>query len=155
MLSFIFLKAYNLNFIKISNSFFHFLFFFNPQKSIFFLFCLKMSNKFVIYNLSTFFFLIFPFFLKRNLNIVRNSILTSISNINFFIKQRLRLSGLGYFVEPTAESLKIHVGLTKAPEFLVPNCIYSFKVNRKKKKTFIERLCFISFKKLLFLITFG
>ena len=138
MLSFIFLKAYNLNFIKISNSFFHFLFFFNPQKSIFFLFCLKMSNKFVIYNLSTFFFLIFPFFLKRNLNIVRNSILTSISNINFFIKQRLRLSGLGYFVEPTAESLKIHVGLTKAPEFLVPSCIYSMKVNRKKKKLLLK-----------------
>ena len=82
--------------------------------------------------------MIFPFFLCRNLNIVRNSIITSILNINFFIKQRLRLSGLGYFVDPLTDSLKIHVGLTKAPQLQLPNCIYKIKINKRKKKLNME-----------------
>ena len=138
MVPFIFLKNFNLNFIKISNSFFHFLFFFNVQKSVFFLFCFRVSKNVAIYNLSTFFLLVFPFFLKRDLNVVRNSILISIMNVNFFIKQRLRLSGLGYCVEPLSDSLKIYVGLAKAPEFSIPNCIYNTKTNSKKKKVLLK-----------------
>ena len=146
MLSFFFFKNFNLNVKLISNNSFHFLFFFSVEKSIFFMFCFKMSNNLFFYNFSNFFFLVFPLFLKKNLNVVKNSIIMSLLNINFFIKQRLRLSGLGYYVEPLIDSLKLHVGLTKSPRILLPDFVFSMKLNRKKKKLLLKGYSLCSLK---------
>jgi len=82
--------------------------------------------------------LVFPFFFKRSFNILKNSIFTSFLNINNFVQQRLRFSGLGYFVEKTDVSLKLHVGLTRIPVVSVPHYISLIRINKRKKKLLVR-----------------
>jgi len=54
------------------------------------------------------------------------------------VQQRLRFSGLGYFVEKADVSLKLHVGLTRIPNIFLPSYISLVRINKKKKKLLIK-----------------
>lgn len=138
MFSFFYCKKLNIDFLVLYNSFFSFIYFFNKKNSLFFIICFKMYSVIKIYNSLDILFLVYPFFLKKNLNSLRNDIFRLFFDLNFFAKHRLRFSGLGYSVDFFDYSLKLNVGLTQPPIVQVPSFIYLIKSNKKKKKLLLK-----------------